>query len=55
MQDYARIKELRLLLERYNYEYHVLDNPSVSDQEYDRLLQELLLLEQAHPEIDSST
>ncbi len=49
-----RVLKLRHLLEKYGYEYYVLDNPSVSDQEYDRLTQELVLLERAHPEIDSS-
>ena len=34
-----RIDELRRLLEQYNYEYYVLDNPSVNDAEYDRLMQ----------------
>lgn len=51
MDVQIRIKELRELLERYNYEYYVLDNPSVSDQEYDRLMQELIRLEEAHPEL----
>ena len=40
-----RIDEIRNLLEKYNYEYYVLDNPSVSDAEYDRLMQELIMLE----------
>ena len=35
-----RIDEIRNLLEKYNYEYYVLDNPSVTDAEYDRLMQE---------------
>lgn len=55
MEAIERIKELRTTLERYGYEYYVLDNPTVSDAEYDRLMQELILLENAHPEIDSST
>jgi len=55
MNEKERIFELRKLLEKYAYEYYVLDNPSVSDAEYDRLMQELLALEKAHPEIDSST
>ena len=33
-----RIDEIRNLLEKYNYEYYVLDNPSVTDAEYDRLM-----------------
>lgn len=46
----ARIEHLRALLRQYNHEYHVLDKPSVSDQEYDRVMQELIQLEQQHPE-----
>ena len=48
-----RIDEIRALLEKYNYEYYVLDNPSVSDAEYDRLMQELILLEKENPEYQS--
>lgn len=43
------IETLRKTLEQYNHEYHVEDNPSVPDAEYDRLMQELIQLEQAHP------
>jgi len=46
-----RAKELRALLGRYLYEYHVLDDPSVPDAEYDRLYDELVELEQANPEL----
>ncbi|HOW37313.1 MAG TPA: NAD-dependent DNA ligase LigA [Bacillota bacterium] len=46
-----RINELRVLLNRYNYEYHVLDNPSVSDAEYDRLMNELIMLEKERPDL----
>ena len=46
-----RIAELTALLNRYNYEYHVLDRPSVPDAEYDRLLRELQQLEADHPEL----
>ncbi|MCQ2559352.1 MAG: NAD-dependent DNA ligase LigA [Clostridia bacterium] len=42
---------LRELLQKYNYQYYVLDNPSVSDAEYDRLLQQLQAWEQEHPEL----
>ena len=45
-----RIEELRKLIRQYNHEYHVLDNPSVSDQEYDRCMQELIQLEHDFPE-----
>ena len=48
-----RIKEITELLNKYNYEYYVLDNPSVSDAEYDRLMQELIMLEEANPELKS--
>ena len=36
-------------LERASYEYHVLDRPTISDAEYDRLYRELVELEEAHP------
>lgn len=45
-----RIKELRSLLNKYNYQYYVLAAPSVSDYEFDMLLEELKELEEAHPE-----
>ncbi|MDQ0163217.1 NAD-dependent DNA ligase LigA [Aeribacillus alveayuensis] len=47
----SRVKELHDLLNQYNYEYHVLDNPSVPDSEYDRLMQELIQLEEQFPEL----
>ena len=50
-----RIKELQEKLNRYNHEYHVLDNPSVPDSEYDKLLHELIELEAQHPEHKSNT
>ena len=53
MEPKDRIKEITELLEKYNYEYYVLDNPSVSDAEYDRLMQELIMLENEHPELKS--
>lgn len=45
-----RILELRAILDRLSYEYYVLDQPSASDQEYDRYYQELLALEGEYPE-----
>jgi DNA ligase (NAD+) len=45
-----RIEKLRNLIRQYNREYHVLDKPSVSDQEYDRCMQELIQLESDFPE-----
>lgn len=53
MDAKKRIDELRALLNRYNYEYHTLDNPTVSDQEYDALLHELIHLEEEYPEYQS--
>ena len=50
MNPKERIDELRELLDRYNYEYYVNDNPSVSDAEFDRLMQELISLENEYPE-----
>jgi DNA ligase (NAD+) len=47
----ARAAELRELLNRWSYEYHVLDRPSVEDAEYDRAYDELVAIEQAHPEL----
>ncbi|MCL1948690.1 MAG: NAD-dependent DNA ligase LigA [Turicibacter sp.] len=44
-----RIQELTKLLNQYNHEYYTLDQPSVTDREYDRLMQELLELEAAYP------
>jgi DNA ligase (NAD+) len=46
----SRVEELRTLLKRYGYAYHVLDDPEVSDAEYDRLYDELLELEQDLPD-----
>ncbi|MDY4848749.1 MAG: NAD-dependent DNA ligase LigA [Bacilli bacterium] len=51
MNPRERVEELTKLLEKYNYEYYVLDNPSVSDAEYDRLMQELMAIEKEHPEL----
>jgi len=53
-QPSQRVVELRILLNQYSYEYHVLDAPSVSDAVYDSLFQELKSLEAAHPELITS-
>lgn len=45
-----RIYQLTEILNRYRYEYYVLDNPSISDSEYDALLRELEKLEAAYPQ-----
>lgn len=46
-----RLDELRQLIDRYNYEYHVLDAPSATDAEYDALFNELKALEAEYPEL----
>src|SRR5690606_29151827 len=48
-----RIDDLRRELDYHNYRYYVLDDPVVSDVEYDRLMAELLTLEEEHPELSS--
>lgn len=49
-----QIDTLRQDLRRYEYEYHVLDNPTIPDAEYDRLFHQLKALEAAHPELITS-
>lgn len=45
-----RINELVGILNEANYNYHVLDNPTITDQEFDKLLRELFILEEKYPE-----
>src|SRR5262245_36610024 len=45
----ARAAALRRDLEKASYEYHVLDRPTISDVEYDKLYRELLTLEEKYP------
>src|SRR5438093_22897 len=45
-----RVEELRDLIDFHNYRYHVLDDPEVSDAEYDELMRELRALEEEFPE-----
>jgi len=47
----ARVAELRKEIDHHLYRYHVLDNPEVTDAEYDRLYDELRRLEDEHPEL----
>jgi len=51
LQPKQRAEELRKLLAKYSYEYHALDNPSVSDAIYDSLFGELKKIEFEHPEL----
>lgn len=46
-----RIEELRREIEEHNYRYYVLDDPVITDAEYDRLMRELIALEEAFPDL----
>ena len=48
--DMDRMNEIIDILNKANYEYYVNDNPSITDQEYDRYMQELIKIEKSHPE-----
>ena len=50
MDPKQRIEELTAILNEANYNYHVLDNPTIEDQEYDKYLRELYTLEEKYPE-----
>jgi DNA ligase (NAD+) len=47
------ILELRQQIEKHNFQYHVLDDPLITDADYDRLFRRLTELEMAHPELRS--
>ncbi|KAB7672452.1 NAD-dependent DNA ligase LigA [Bacillus sp. B1-b2] len=53
-QAEMRVKELHQLLNKYGYEYYVLDNPSIPDSEYDALLNELIQLEEQFPALKTN-
>jgi DNA ligase (NAD+) len=46
-----RADQLRSIIEKLNYDYHVLDQPTATDSEYDDYIRELRALEQEHPEL----
>jgi DNA ligase (NAD+) len=50
----ARVEELRELVDYHLYRYHVLDDPEISDAEFDRFWDELLALEREHPELQTA-
>ena len=50
-KEKERILQLRAELHRHNYNYYVLNQPAISDQEFDRLMRELQDLEARHPEL----
>ncbi len=53
MEETKRIAWLQQEIALHAHRYHILDNPTISDGEYDRLFQELLNLEKNHPELQS--
>lgn len=53
LQVEKQITEYRKALEDFNYEYYVMDNPSVPDAEYDRIMQALIALEKKFPQFVS--
>ena len=52
-EDKKRVQELTELLNKYNYEYYILNQSSVSDAEFDSLMQELIALETKRPDLKS--
>jgi DNA ligase (NAD+) len=50
-QAVKRVQELREQIRYHNYRYYVLDDPVISDAEFDLLMQELISLEEEHPEL----
>ena len=52
MNPEQKIHQLRAQLREHNYNYYVLDNPTISDYDFDVLLKELQALEKAHPEFN---
>jgi DNA ligase (NAD+) len=52
-QIIQKVDDLRKALHRHNYRYYVLDDPEISDAEYDRMMQALKLLEEDHPQLAS--
>lgn len=49
-----QVNQLRAKIRAYDYQYYVLDDPSVPDAEYDRLMRELIQLENEHPQLISA-
>lgn len=47
----ARAAALREAIDHHNYRYYVLDDPEITDADYDRLMSELMALEERHPEL----
>ena len=45
-----RMEELIKIINEADYNYHTLDNPTITDQEYDKYLRELIEIEEEHPD-----
>lgn len=54
MDILKRIEELKNLINEYSYEYYVLNNPTVTDNEFDQLLRELIKLENDYPQFKTA-
>src|ERR1022692_4705736 len=52
-QAKKRIEDLSKQLEEHNYKYYVLSNPSISDYDFDMLLNELIMMEKEYPQFAS--
>ncbi|NOZ60975.1 MAG: hypothetical protein GXO74_04790, partial [Calditrichaeota bacterium] len=50
-QAKERISELQKQIQYHNYRYYILDDPEISDAEYDRLMRELQALENQFPDL----
>lgn len=50
MNDYKLLLELKRIIQKADYHYYGLDNPIMTDAEYDRNMKELLTIEERHPE-----
>ncbi|MGD8991807.1 MAG: NAD-dependent DNA ligase LigA, partial [Desulfobacterales bacterium] len=50
-QIIEEVRALRSALHRHNYRYYVIDDPEISDAEYDRLMQKLMRLEEKYPQL----
>ena len=53
LQIIQKVDDLRKALHRHNFRYYVLDDPEISDAEYDRMMQELKRLEEDYPQLSS--
>ena len=50
-EEKLRLKELKSLIQLHSYKYHILDDPEIEDSEYDKIFQELILLEKKYPRL----